>query len=713
MTKWTAPDLESGYRSAEAISQAFDQISEELENTLSRDGTGPNAMQAPIDMNDNRIMNLGAPVADTDAVRLMDIVNLENAQFVTWDTVLGKPASFTPSLHNHVATDISNLQEAVENYIGSSVIAGTNVTVSYDDLTGKTTISASGGGGGGGPVDWTDITNKPLTFTPSAHTQAFSTITDGQEAVEDLIGTSILGGAGITTSYDDATGKTTINATGGGGGGASGIIDFSDVFGGIGDGTTNNDTAFAAAEGSSYEQIYLPQGRFYTTTPIASLTKSYWGPGKIYRGAGNGTYPNYSYYSSEVHPTVDPLWAYGIAEDNEFGEVEWKVVAPGLRKNFDRYLQTGGNPNGFPPYFWAPTTPHFIRYQNKGGWSGFSGLTTSTITAGVSTSVNIAGGTTGWNIGDTVGFTSAMDGMVTETRVLTGVSSGTISWGTPLSNTYASGSTVTHGYRTMNSAYQTIANATGGGDTYIHVGRMTVDYDGLSSQTEYQHRATGGLFGGELILAKNGVYGTGWEGIYQDTGFDTACIGTVNSYIRTVNTGGYGAMWLHDYAKMDGGGNYFATNGLKRIDGVYVAAVGAHTGLDLTNSTFDVAAIALPIEQKIALDAQISSPNSTNGNGYVATTDNGMYIRGSVVSGVKVIELVNGSYRLRLQANGGLTTNAGFTIGNNVLASGTVTGGSLVSNSGTVQLGSGGNTYFSFDGTTIRLFKNGSQVASW
>lgn len=41
------------------------------------------------------------------------------------------------------------------------------------------------GGGGGGSTAWTDITGKPTTFTPSAHTQAISTITGLEDALED------------------------------------------------------------------------------------------------------------------------------------------------------------------------------------------------------------------------------------------------------------------------------------------------------------------------------------------------------------------------------------------------------------------------------------------------------------------------------------------------------------------------------------------------
>lgn len=41
-----------------------------------------------------------------------------------------------------------------------------------------------GGGGGGGSTAWSDITGKPATFPPSAHTQAISTITGLQAELD-------------------------------------------------------------------------------------------------------------------------------------------------------------------------------------------------------------------------------------------------------------------------------------------------------------------------------------------------------------------------------------------------------------------------------------------------------------------------------------------------------------------------------------------------
>lgn len=59
---------------------------------------------------------------------------------------------YTPAPHNHTTGDITGLAEFVEDTIGTKIVAGSNVTVSYDDASGQTTISSTGGGSGGGSV---------------------------------------------------------------------------------------------------------------------------------------------------------------------------------------------------------------------------------------------------------------------------------------------------------------------------------------------------------------------------------------------------------------------------------------------------------------------------------------------------------------------------------------------------------------------------------
>jgi hypothetical protein len=83
LSKVTLSPILSGFRSSNKLNQNFAAISAELDNTLSRDGSTPNQMLAPLDMNNQRIINVGAPVNLTDAVRLQDVV----AGSVTIDVV--------------------------------------------------------------------------------------------------------------------------------------------------------------------------------------------------------------------------------------------------------------------------------------------------------------------------------------------------------------------------------------------------------------------------------------------------------------------------------------------------------------------------------------------------------------------------------------------------------------------------------------------------
>lgn len=55
------------------INENFQAIADFLENTFSRDGTSPNTLEATLDANANRIVNLPAPTSNTEPVRLIDL----------------------------------------------------------------------------------------------------------------------------------------------------------------------------------------------------------------------------------------------------------------------------------------------------------------------------------------------------------------------------------------------------------------------------------------------------------------------------------------------------------------------------------------------------------------------------------------------------------------------------------------------------------------
>lgn len=58
-----------------SINANYATIETESDSFLSRDGTSPNQMEADLDMNSNRILNLPAPTTDNEPARLVDVGN--------------------------------------------------------------------------------------------------------------------------------------------------------------------------------------------------------------------------------------------------------------------------------------------------------------------------------------------------------------------------------------------------------------------------------------------------------------------------------------------------------------------------------------------------------------------------------------------------------------------------------------------------------------
>lgn len=78
MTKVTLNNLANLQNEATAVSTINnnnDALEAASDNTLSRDGTAPNQMEAVLDMNSNPVINLPAPLSDEEPVRLIDLQN--------------------------------------------------------------------------------------------------------------------------------------------------------------------------------------------------------------------------------------------------------------------------------------------------------------------------------------------------------------------------------------------------------------------------------------------------------------------------------------------------------------------------------------------------------------------------------------------------------------------------------------------------------------
>ena len=114
MTTVTLPKITSGFNSVEAINAAIEQIEDELNKVLSRLEATGNMMNVNLDMNSNRILNCPRAATPAEPVTLQQLRELSTVVL------------FEPNPHTH---------------------------------------------------PWSEITFKPPTFPPSAHTHVVDDIT--------------------------------------------------------------------------------------------------------------------------------------------------------------------------------------------------------------------------------------------------------------------------------------------------------------------------------------------------------------------------------------------------------------------------------------------------------------------------------------------------------------------------------------------------------
>lgn len=86
--KATIVDVSAGYNSNATLNNNFEAINNQFDNTLSLDGSTPNAMQADFDMNGNDILNAGAVyVGGQDVISVMQTIYDNYVNFATNVTV--------------------------------------------------------------------------------------------------------------------------------------------------------------------------------------------------------------------------------------------------------------------------------------------------------------------------------------------------------------------------------------------------------------------------------------------------------------------------------------------------------------------------------------------------------------------------------------------------------------------------------------------------
>lgn len=79
MSKVTLNTIASRYGSLDALNDNFDQLEAAIDNTLSRDGTGPNAMEAPLDMGGNAVLNVSSLSVTSLSLAGQNVIPASNA----------------------------------------------------------------------------------------------------------------------------------------------------------------------------------------------------------------------------------------------------------------------------------------------------------------------------------------------------------------------------------------------------------------------------------------------------------------------------------------------------------------------------------------------------------------------------------------------------------------------------------------------------------
>ena len=189
--------------------------------------------------------DMSKAVYDTDDDGKVDAA--EAADTVPWTGVTGVPAAFPPSAHAHAVADIAGLGAALAAKADAVSLADKAPLVS-PALTGTPTAPTASAGTStaqiattafvagamaGAQTAWDNITGKPATFPPAAHTHAVADVTGLEAALADkaplaspaLTGTPTAptAAAGTDTAQIATTAfvKAAVGAIPGGGGGSS------------------------------------------------------------------------------------------------------------------------------------------------------------------------------------------------------------------------------------------------------------------------------------------------------------------------------------------------------------------------------------------------------------------------------------------------------------------------------------------------------------
>jgi hypothetical protein len=333
----------------------------------------------------------------------------------------------------------------------------------------------------------------------------------------------------------------------------------------LNDGATNNDAAFALAEASSFDEIYIPSGIFYCATRTQpQFTKGYYGPGLILLADGTAMPGNFSYVNSlRTQWPVQGTTGF-FRGDTRSTEGRWFMIGPTARQRMvSRYYDTPYIPN------------HNWMHVYDGG-SGVDGRLTSSPGAGA-TSFTANGASSTW-IGKQLAFKTNFFAGPTDTVTVSNVVGTTVTC-TPTTASHSSGEIVTLGYRTGSPNTYVHYRNFAPGDAVAHVMRVDQNYGANAGQTHVFEASTAGLYGGDINMlpGSSGSMGTGIEIHHIDQGNDVGMIGARFAFVRDNDTGARSAAWV---------GYLTTSEGSKPADSGYCLQGKWRTGLDFVRCDF-------------------------------------------------------------------------------------------------------------------------------
>lgn len=214
MAKLTLPRISSGMGSVDLLNAWATLIEQAFENTVSRDGASPNQLEADLDLNGRTVLNTGS---STDPNRVLTFQQMEDHVASVSSGIVIQRQELQTATAAQTVFNLTTMQYAVGTFNLAVYVNGVRkfAPTEYTETTTTRVTFLSGLSNGDkvrfitneflGSVSqpdhthpWSQITNapvyatrwptyaevtdKPATFAPSAHTHAASDIVSGRLA---------------------------------------------------------------------------------------------------------------------------------------------------------------------------------------------------------------------------------------------------------------------------------------------------------------------------------------------------------------------------------------------------------------------------------------------------------------------------------------------------------------------------------------------------